>query len=266
MPVPEERTITAWQGTVATTAKIAGAGDPVVFIHGEGGLQWDPFLDALATEYTVYAVDFPGTSPADRDAVRKLDGFWDLTLCYDELLSALGLSRVPVIGHSFGGMVAAELAATRSERVSRLVLINPLGLWDAGEPVANWMIMKPADLVRATFHDPEGPLAALMRSVLENLGSMDPELAASSMWALACTGRFVWPIPDKGLARRAHRITSPTLVLWGRHDGIVPVGYAERFASLIGTARVEILEDAAHVPHLEQTDQVVKLVSDFLGT
>jgi pimeloyl-ACP methyl ester carboxylesterase len=84
------------------------------------------------------------------------------------------------------------------------------------------------------------------------------------MWSLACTGKFVWPIPDRGLQKRLHRITAPTLVVWGKQDGIVSPVYAGEFASRIAGARVELIDDAGHLPQLEQVAAVSKTVSSFL--
>jgi pimeloyl-ACP methyl ester carboxylesterase len=92
----------------------------------------------------------------------------------------------------------------------------------------------------------------------------DPEQAARRFWTIACTGEFVWPIPDRGLGNRIHRISAPTLVVWGRQDGIVPAGYADDFGRRIADARVEVIEGAGHLPQLEQPEIVTKLVHDFL--
>ena len=72
-----------------------------------------PFLDALAERFTVYAPEHPGTAPGEPDAIREVDSLWDLILCYDELLEHLGLSEVMLVGHSFGAMMACEVAALR---------------------------------------------------------------------------------------------------------------------------------------------------------
>jgi pimeloyl-ACP methyl ester carboxylesterase len=83
-------------------------------------------------------------------------------------------------------------------------------------------------------------------------------------WALACTGKFIWPIPDKGLKKRIHRIQAPTLIVWGTGDRLVPPIYAQEFASRIAASRVEMIEQAAHVPQLEQLGKVAPLVRDFI--
>ncbi len=186
--------------------KIAGAGAPVVYLHAAGGPAWDPFLDALAAHHTVYAPDHPGTGETARDAIHRVPGLWDLVLIYDELLDALGLERASVIGASFGGMVACEIAAQRRSAIEALVLLDPIGLWRDDAPVAQYMTMTPEELAAVLFHDPQGPAAQAALA----LPSGDEERAvalADLVWAMGATGKFVWPIPDKGLVRRLHRVT-----------------------------------------------------------
>jgi pimeloyl-ACP methyl ester carboxylesterase len=143
MVAVQERTVSVWNGQIQPRVKIAGDGPPLVFFHGPYGLVWDAFLDALAQHHTIYAPAHPGTSLGDSDAIKLLDDFWDLVLYYDELFDQLGLEAPAVVGHSFGGMVTAEIAATFSRRVSRLVLISPVGLWRDDTPVPNLLAMPP---------------------------------------------------------------------------------------------------------------------------
>ena len=88
---------------------------------------------------------------------------------------------------------------------------------------------------------------------------------AQFIWAQACSGKFVWPIADRGFAKRAHRIAAPTLILWGKADGIIAPAYAQEFARRISSARVELIDQAGHLPHLEQPQTVMKTVRAFLG-
>lgn len=264
MVATQERSVSVWRDSVQPRVKVAGSGPPVVYFHGATGLTWDPFLDALAEGFTVYAPEHPGTTPGDPDGIKPLDTLWDLILYYYEVFDRLGLESPAVIGHSFGGMVAAEVAATNPERVSKLVLIDPVGLWRDDAPIKNWMVMQPQDLAKAVFADPESDVARQALAVPEE---MDAQIDAQIqfMWSLACTGKFVWPIPDKGLKKRIHRIQAPTLVIWGKQDGLVPPLYAEEFGSRLANARVELVDNAGHVPQLEQPATVSRLVREFLA-
>ena len=259
----QDRTLNVWRGEIQARVRIAGQGPPLVFLHGATGLKWDEFLDDLSQSHTVYAPEHPGTTPGDPDAIKSLDDLWDLVLYYYELFDRLELQSPAVVGHSFGGMVAAEIAATHPKRAGKLVLVSPIGLWRDDAPVKNWMSMAPDALARELFYDPEGAVA---KRILAEAEDPEEQLTAliQNTWNLGCTGKFTWPIPDKGLKKRMHRIQAPTLVVWGQQDGIVPVIYAQEFTDRISGARAEIVDSAAHIPQLEQLAEVSQLVRDFL--
>jgi pimeloyl-ACP methyl ester carboxylesterase len=261
-----DHTLAVWQDKVATHVKVAGSGSPVVFLHGAGGLTRDPFLDRLAAQFTVYAPEHPGTHPGDPDSIQSIDSLWDLVAYYYELFDKLGLRSPAIVGHSFGGVVAAELAETAPERVSKLVLVSPIGLWRDDAPVRNWMIITPAtDLPKYLLADPDGPVAQQMFGP-----PADPAQAVEAqiqmIWSMACTGKFVWPIPDKGLKKRIHRITANTLIVWGKQDAQVPSVYAEEFALHPSNARIEYVGNAGHLPQLEQLEQVARATTEFLSS
>jgi len=262
----QDRTVSTWSDEITMHVKTAGSGPPLLFLHGAGGLRWDPFLEGLAQSYTVYAPEAPGTSPGDPDAVRKLDDLWDLVFLYSDLLDRPGLERVAVIGHSFGGMLAAELAACYPERVSKLVLIAPIGLWRDDVPIRNIATYPPEELPKVLFYDPEGEGARMVLAMLQE-GEEPVEAQARFIWAIASTiGKFAWPIPDKGLKKRIYRIRAPTLIVWGKDDRLVPPMYADEFARRIPGARVALVERAGHLPQLEQLGQVLETVRQFLAS
>jgi pimeloyl-ACP methyl ester carboxylesterase len=261
--VTSERTHTVWQGKVRLQVLSAGRGPALVFFHGPWGLTWAPFHDELARDFTVVAPRHPGTSPEAPDDVYHLDGLWDLVLGYDELLDALGLEEVALVGHSFGGMVACELAAHAPRRVRRLVLIDPIGFWRDAEPVVNWMMLDPEAMRARIFRDPSSPAAAQL------FGPTEPAAEAVAArvrltWAMGATGKFIWPIPDKGLGKRIHRVKAPTLVVWGKDDRLVPPVYADEFTRRLPGARLQMVDGAGHAPHLEQPAAAARMVRDFL--
>ncbi|MDT7613330.1 MAG: hypothetical protein QOG20_361 [Pseudonocardiales bacterium] len=263
MAAPTTETLQLRHCDFEAKVKVAGSGSPVVYLHTAGGPRWDAFLDALAEHHTVYAPDHPGTGATARDSIHKVDSLWDLILIYDEILDGLGLASVPVIGSSFGGMMACELAALRPERVSKMVLIDPIGLWREDTPVAPYMMLSQADLVATLFSnldaEPVQEFLTLPTDPMEMAIAM-----ADSVWALGTTGKFVWPIPDKGLKKRLHRITAPTLIVWGEDDKLISPIYAQEFAAAIADSRIEIVPGAGHVPQWEQLDTVRPLVLDYL--
>lgn len=251
-------------GRVDLRVQVRGSGPPLVYLHPAAGLRWDPFLLDLATDRTVFAPLVPGVSPDDPEAIHEVVDLWDLVLLHQEGLLALGLGGADLIGPSFGGMLACELQANFPGTFGKLVLLDSVGLWRDDAPVTNPLLAGPEDVPDLLFADPESEAA---RAVL--VPPDDPDEAAdalaSTTWALGCTAKFVWPVPDRGLARRLHRVTAPTLIIWGAIDALVPVVYAEEFGARIAGARVEILAGCGHVPQVERREETLALVEGFLG-
>jgi pimeloyl-ACP methyl ester carboxylesterase len=90
-------------------------------------------------------------------------------------------------------------------------------------------------------------------------------VTADLVWALGATGKFVWPIPDKGLKKRIHRIKAKALIVWGEDDALVSSIYAKEFAAGIANSRVEIIKDCGHVPQVEKLEILRPLVANFLA-
>jgi pimeloyl-ACP methyl ester carboxylesterase len=262
--MPSVQKLRLWQDKIEAEITIDGSGPPLVFLHGPWGLRNDhAFLALLARTHTVYAPKHPGTAEGDPESVHQLDDWLDLIVYHGELFDRLGLDAPVVVGHSFGGTVACELAATMPERVGRLVLIDPVGLWRDDLPVRNWMIMPEDALRTALFAEPSGkPSQEFFGMPGDQQARVDARI--SFIWSQACTGKFVWPIPDKGLKKHIHRIAAPTLIIWGRKDGVIAPDYAQEFARRIANSRVALIEAAGHLPHLEQPDRVAGIVREFL--
>jgi pimeloyl-ACP methyl ester carboxylesterase len=265
MSTPQVRKLRLWQDRIETEVEISGHGPPLVYLHGPWGLGPDrPFVARLTNGNTVYAPKFPGTSRGDHDAVHALENWLDLVVYHGELLEKLELAAPALVGHSFGGLVAAEFAAASPKAVGRLALIDPVGLWRDDLPVRNWMLLSPDARRRALFADPEGEAARRFFAVPSDPAERVDTLA-QFIWAQASTGKFVWPIADRGFKNRVHRVAAPTLIVWGKADGIIDPAYAQEFGKSIAGARVELIDNAGHAPHLENSDAVEKIVCEFLA-
>jgi pimeloyl-ACP methyl ester carboxylesterase len=242
-----DRLVEIREGAVRFRVLSAGQGAPVVYFHSfheRGG--WLPFLDRLAERYMVYAPFHPGV--AGSEGVDTLDDVTDLVLAYDELLAQLGLAQAHLVGHFFGGMVAAEVAAFFPSRASRLALISPLGLWLGQAPSADVIIL-PGDELRAVlWKDPDGE-AAHRWATLPEADEENVAVQIESIQRLSAMARFVWPIPDKGLKKRMHRITTPALVLWGDADTANPLVYAEEWQRRIKGAELRLLSGGHMLIH-----------------
>jgi pimeloyl-ACP methyl ester carboxylesterase len=234
-----------------------GEGPPLLWLHGVQAVEaGDPFVGALASRFSVVAPIAPGFN--DLEEITDLQDVHDLALHYDDLLTALGWDTALVAGHSFGAMIAAELAAHFPRRVSRLVLVSPLGLWNDAYPVADLFAVKYPDMGRLLYADAslaDGSAAAL-----------DVDQLVRTAQGLTAVAKWVWPLPDKGLGRRLRRITAPALVVFGSEDALVPARYADDFVARIPDARAEIVRGAGHMLPEERRERVLELVSGFLGT
>jgi pimeloyl-ACP methyl ester carboxylesterase len=265
MDTPDLRKLRLWQDRVETEVEISGSGPPLVYLHGPWGLAPDrAFLARLAGANTIYAPRHPGTTRGDPDAVHALDSWLDLVVYYGELLDRLELDQPAFIGHSFGALVAAEFAAAAPNAVGRLVLIDPVGLWRDDLPVKNWMLLSEKDRRPSLFADPEGEAAQRFFG-FPNDAAQRIDALAQFIWAQACTGKFVWPVPDRGFRHRAHRIAAPTLIVWGDADRIIAPAYAQEFARRIAGAQVCLIDKAGHLPHVEQPEAVASAINEFLG-
>jgi pimeloyl-ACP methyl ester carboxylesterase len=261
-----QKVVSVLGGALEITVNIAGKGKPLVYLHSAGGFYWDDFLDGLADHYKVYAPHFPGTAPGKPSEIDGLDNLWDAVLAYDEMLDALKLRKVRLVGHSFGGLLAAELAAQRRKTIEKLVLIAPIGLWreDAPYTVANWCALDYEGIMETLFYDRNLP------RVLRRMSPPDDEDEAALwnrdfIWTIGCTAKLIWPIPDKGLEKRIHRVTAPSLVVWGENDKIIPPVYAEEFGRSLPAADVFMLPRCGHEPPLEQCEMLQDRVGSFLA-
>jgi pimeloyl-ACP methyl ester carboxylesterase len=265
MATAEVRRLRLWQERIQTDVEISGGGPPLVYLHGPWGLAPDrAFIARLAGTHTVYAPRFPGTTPGDSEAVHLLDGWLDLVVYYGELLDNLHVHEPAIfVGHSFGGLLAAELAAVAPKSVAKLVLIDPVGLWRDEDPVKNWMVLNEAERRPSLFADPKGDGAQKFFAVPGETNER-VDLLSQFIWSQACTGKFVWPVPDRGLKRRIHRIAAPTLIVWGDADRIAVPAYAQEFSKRIAGAHIRLIDKAGHLPHLEQPEAVAEAVLGFL--
>ena len=259
-------TVEVWDSRLTLHVKIAGDGPPLLFFHPLSGLAWSPLLDRLSGQYTVYAPEHPGTSPGDPQAIREVQTFWELLLVYEEVIGRLGVDRPAAVGQSFGGMVAADLAASFPRLFSRLVLLAPLGLWrdDAPIPLVEMVSGPPEKVPDYLFAHPQSEAAQAAQALPADPEQV-PAAIAQSTWNVGCATKFAWPIADHGLARRLHRIRVPALVIWGRQDALVPVAYAEDFGRGIAGSQVEVIDDCGHAMTADQPERTWTAISEFLA-
>jgi pimeloyl-ACP methyl ester carboxylesterase len=237
----------------------AGKGEPLLYLHHVAGLAgFEPALALLAESFDVIAPFAPGWGPAKDDLEGIERGPLDLTLHHGDLLDALRLERAHVVGISIGAWMAAELAAIFPARVQRLVLVNPLGIWLEQAQGADPFAQHPLEPTRVLFADPklrESTLLAGHTSLLEGL--------IAEVLALRASAKFLWPIPDTGVAARLPRIRAATLVATSEKDVVVPAAHGSAWQKLIPGARLAVLPAAGHLAELEQPAAFAALVREF---
>jgi len=239
----------------------AGAGEPLLFLHAAGGAgAWLDFHRMLAEGgYDVIAPDHPGFGKSDD--FPEVEAMDDLVYHYLDLLDALGLERAHVVGASFGGWIAAELAVAAPHRTGSLALLSAAGLRLPEHPVPDIFLMPPAELVATLFHNPP-PAPAPAASAAPDI---DAVLAAyRDATALA---RFSWVpfLSNPKLERRLRRITAPTLVVAPSDDRLIPVAHAQRYASRITGARFAEVPDCGHAMYFERPAEFADVVLGFLA-
>jgi pimeloyl-ACP methyl ester carboxylesterase len=187
----------------------------------------------------------------------------DLAFHTLDLLDALGLERVAIVGSSLGGWLAAELAVYAPERVTKMVLAGAAGL---AAPVADMWALRPPELAELLFADQEHWMAQLMKAIDLETALPPPEILLPLLQAMETAARIGWNpyMHDPKLAGRLHRVRAPTLVVWGERDGLVPRSHGERFVELIDGARIETIPGCGHLPVLERPEELARLTIEFL--
>lgn len=258
---PNTQTIELGRGLQPSPVLVQGEGRAVVFMHGLSGQRWDAFQEGLSRQHKVHALANAGSD--EPDELRAFDSVHDLVLYYDDVLSHLGVERFDLVGHSFGAMMAAEYAAHFPERVERLVLIAPLGLWRDDAPVENFIYQTPDDQTRLLLGDPESDAVKAFMALPEEPQARNREIVRR-ITSMASILHFIWPIPERGLVKRLHRVKARTLLVWGDDDRLVSPSYAQDFAAAIAGAKVEVVKGAGHAPQLSHASQVLDKVLAFL--
>ncbi len=235
-------------GDVRIDLTVQGSGAPLLFLHPEIGVDPDlPVIAELARHWTVHVPSHPGFGASQLP--RWMSEVDDLAYFYLDYLQAQGIAKAVVVGSSFGGWIAAEMAVRSCERISHLVLSGAAGI-------------KVSDREHRDFAD----MFTLSINEVSALAYTDAALAQCDYKTLdeaalavlhrnrESTGLFAWSpyMHHPKLRRRLARIQSPTLVLWGDDDRIVSADYGRAYSAAIPGATFELIEHSGHYPHIEQ--------------
>jgi pimeloyl-ACP methyl ester carboxylesterase len=264
-----------------------GSGPALLLLHGLGGNlhTWDRVRPALAAHHTVIAPDLLGHGRSDKPRADYSIGGYANGM--RDLLAVLGVERVTVIGHSFGGGVAMQFAYQYPEHCERVVLVGSGGLGREVSPMLRLLTVPGSGVVlgvlasaplrlvtsrltRLAFRVPLlGRVVPMWRDGPEMLDGFADLAEADSRAAFLHvlraavdpSGQVVTMLDRSYLAS-----TLPVLVVWGAEDSVIPVAHAHRGVEALSGSRLVVIERAGHFPHRDQPEAFVAAVEDFLAS
>jgi pimeloyl-ACP methyl ester carboxylesterase len=262
--------------------RIAGAGPPVVLIHGmvNSSRHWERVALELAEDYTVIAPDLIGHG--DSAAVRGDYSLGAHASSIRDLLAAIEIDRATVVGHSLGGGVAMQFFYQFPQRTERLALISSGGLGHDVSPMLRGAAMPGAASLLWVAAHPH------LLATLDGFGDRLKERGSKGGVYVKAIVRALRPLERRAAQRaflqtlrsvidaRGQRVSArdrlylldgfPTLIAWGERDRTIPIAHGRAAHEAIVGSRFETLPRAAHFPHLEDPDGLAALLRDFLQT
>jgi pimeloyl-ACP methyl ester carboxylesterase len=237
---------------------IVGDGRPLLFLHGEDYVaQNAPFVKALARCWRVVVPRHPGFGGTKRPAWFR--SVHDIAYLYLDRMADWKLEDAVVVGSSFGGWVALEMAVRSTARIGGLVLMGSLGVKFSGREerdITDLLALSADEVARHVFSDPTlAPDYATMDEAELVKVAADREGAVLYGWRPY--------MHDPALIHWLHRVDVPSLVLWGDQDRVAAPAYGEKLAAAIPGARFRTIAGAGHYPHVEQTGSVVAAIEEF---
>ena len=237
-----------------------GKGRPLLFLHAENGIEpAHAAIEELAKSVRVVAPTHPGFGRSD--APQGMHTVDDLSYFYLDLLDQLDLRDVTLVGVGFGAWIAAEIAVKSTARLSRLIMANAVGI-KVGDretrDIADIFAMTEDQFNAAAFANP-----SIGIKDYKSMSAADLLATARNRESLA---RFTWSpyMHNPKLRNRLHRIGVPTLFLWGARDRIVSADYGRSYCAAVPGARFELIDNAGHLPHIEQPKTFASRILDFI--
>lgn len=264
-----------------------GSGPAVLLLHGLAcdHRTWEPVIDQLAEKYTVIAPDLLGHGLSDKPRADYTVGGYANGM--RDLLTVLGIDKVSVVGHSFGGGVAMQFAYQFPERTQRMMLVASGGLGPEVTTlikliqVPGWFRVMGAltlpgvrhvetfALRAAAEHGAVGPLRKYTRDLDEVADIVESWKDRRTRFAIRHLVRAVidWQGQIVTMADRAYLTEAmPMAVVWGREDQVIPVRHASNASALAPDVQVEVLEDAGHFPHKDHPEEFARILDEFIST
>jgi pimeloyl-ACP methyl ester carboxylesterase len=237
-----------------------GAGRPILLLHGFQTIDPEArFVGLLGRHGEIIAPSSPGFGQSPRP--KDFDTVYDLVHLYLEFVDALPGEKVALIGFSFGGWLAAEVAAACSHRLDKLILVDPVGIKISDRETRDILDIfnqSPDEVRQKSWHDPH--------RFAPDFNAMSDEALVTYAHNREALCLYAWHpyMYNPQLPRWLGRIKAPTLLLWGESDGVVTPDYGRAYSRLIPGSRFELIERAGHHPEVEQPEAFAERVSRFL--
>ena len=257
----ESRLIDVAGGRAQIRVYEAGKGPALVFLHGAGLIPGDPTISTLAERFHVYAPLLPGFEDSEGGELRDM---LDFVLHTFDVIDDLGLDKPIIVGHSMGGMIAAEMAAVAPHQVPKLGLICPAGLWLDEHPIPDLFAMLPYEFPPMLFHDVKLGEELMTKGVdLDDIGFLEGFMINASR-SLGTAGKILFPIPERGLKDRMYRIRAKTVIVWGAEDRLTVPAYGDAFKAGIKGSKLVVIADAGHEVNIEKPQAVLAALSELI--
>jgi 2-hydroxy-6-oxonona-2,4-dienedioate hydrolase len=236
----------------------------IVLIHGLGGFaeRWATVMPILSKKYRVIAPDLPGYGYSDKPSIDYTPEFFSKFIF--DFLDGLDIRKTCMIGTSLGGQIVAECAITQSKTIEKIVLASPAGIMKSSTPTLDAYSMAALypsyDTVKTAYEMMTGSKNVTTESIEGFIKRMTQPNAKMAFMSTLLALKNSSPITD-----RLPNITAPTLVIWGKNDTMIPVKYANDFASSIKNCQLEIMENCGHTPHIEEPVKFSQIILNFLN-
>ncbi len=241
-----------------------GSNGNIVLIHGIGGFaeRWSTVIPLLSKKYRVIALDLPGYGYSDKPSIDYTPEFFS-KLVFD-FLDSIGIRKTNMIGTSLGGQIVAECAITQNKMIEKIVLVAPAGVMKSSTPTLDAYSMAALypshDTVKTAYEMMTGSKKVTIEAIEEFIKRMTQPNAKMAFMSTILALKNAPPITD-----RLSNIVVPTLLIWGKHDTMIPVKYANDFVSSIKNSQLEIMENCGHTPHIEEPVKFSQIVLNFLN-
>ena len=238
-----------------------GSGPPLLYLHGAGGnAGWQPYHESLAQNYTVYAPSQPGFNGTERP--EWISTINDLVHFNLHMVKLLALEQYVLMGSSMGGWVAAEMAAMDQHNLKGLVLIDAAGIRPKQGEIAEIFMVSAQTRANQRFYD-----TSQVPNYDQLSREMTPEEALVDHSNREMASRLCWRpyLYNPSLPHYLAKVSTPTLVVWGKQDAIIPVECGELYQQALPNAKLQVIDRCGHSPQIEKPDEFINVVTQFLS-